>query len=328
MSDKKNMTIGDVADALGISKTTVSRAISGKGRIGEATRNMVLNFIEEHNYVPSAMAKGLANQRTYNVGLLMPEDFAASELPFFQRALMGICESAHESNYNVLLSMSDNRGSTQLEQIVDNRKIDGVLLTRILSDDENIKLLKEREIPFVTIGSSDESGVVQVDNDNEGACFELTSELIKLGIKSFALISGVESYAVTQSRKAGFLSAVKENTNIKTGIYIDSDELSETIAEILKENFECIICMDDSICLRTLEVLRQKNVSVPGDIKVASFYGSALLDNATPKITSVSFNSRELGRKACKTLLDIIDGREYNERTLLDYTLQITESVK
>lgn len=323
MSDKKNMTIGDVADALGISKTTVSRAISGKGRIGEATRNMVLNFIEEHNYVPSAMAKGLANQRTYNVGLLMPEDFAASELPFFQRCLMGICEAAHEHDYNVLVSMSDGENNIQLERMVDNRKIDGVIIARVLSDDAKIKYLKEKGIPFVVIGSCDDDEVVQVDNDNERACRELTIELIKTGITKIALISGAESYAVTQSRKAGFTAAVNANQEVETCIFYDSSDLSDTIDKALKRNAECIICMDDSICLRTLETLKKKNISVPGDVKIASFYGSALLNNVSSIVSSVSFNSRELGKKACGTLLDVIDGREYAKSTLLDFELNI-----
>ena len=66
-SEKKNITISDVADALGVSKATVSRAISGKGRIGDETRQRVLAYIEEHDYKPNVIAKGLAQSKTFNI---------------------------------------------------------------------------------------------------------------------------------------------------------------------------------------------------------------------------------------------------------------------
>ena len=71
----KNLTIGDIAQALGVSKTTVSRAISGKGRIGEETRGKVLDYIEAHHYRPNVVAKGLAQNKTYNLGLVLPGDY-------------------------------------------------------------------------------------------------------------------------------------------------------------------------------------------------------------------------------------------------------------
>ena len=90
----KNITISDVAEALGVSKTTVSRAISGKGRIGEATRQRILEYIEEHDYKPNVIAKGLAQSRTYNICVVMPGNYSLVDLPFFQEIIMGIQEVA------------------------------------------------------------------------------------------------------------------------------------------------------------------------------------------------------------------------------------------
>lgn len=81
------ITISDVAEALGVSKTTVSRAISGKGRIGEATRQKVLAYIEEHDYKPNVIARGLAQSKTFNLCVVMPEDYALVDLPFFRKSL-------------------------------------------------------------------------------------------------------------------------------------------------------------------------------------------------------------------------------------------------
>lgn len=81
------ITISDVAEALGVSKTTVSRAISGKGRIGEATRQKVLAYIEEHDYKPNVIARGLAQSKTFNLCVVMPEDYVLVDLPFFRKSL-------------------------------------------------------------------------------------------------------------------------------------------------------------------------------------------------------------------------------------------------
>ena len=76
-----NITISDVAEALGVSKTTVSRAISGKGRIGAATRKRVLEYIQEHDYKPNVIARGLAQSKTFNICVVMPGDYASAIFP-------------------------------------------------------------------------------------------------------------------------------------------------------------------------------------------------------------------------------------------------------
>ena len=85
------MTIADVAEALQVSKTTVSRAISGKGRIGDATRQRVLAYIEANDYKPNVIAKGLAQKKTYNIALVIPGDCNLVDIPFFQNSMQGIC---------------------------------------------------------------------------------------------------------------------------------------------------------------------------------------------------------------------------------------------
>lgn len=82
--EKRIYTIDDIARELGVSKTTVSRAISGKGRIGQATRERVLAFIKEHDYRPNVVARGLAQRKTYNIALLMPKDYVATEFLFLK----------------------------------------------------------------------------------------------------------------------------------------------------------------------------------------------------------------------------------------------------
>ena len=101
--DNKKITIADVAQALSVSKTTVSRAISGKGRISEETRTRVLEYIEQNDYKPNVIAKGLAQQKTYNIALVIPGDCNLVDMPFFQNSMQGICEEASRQDYDVML---------------------------------------------------------------------------------------------------------------------------------------------------------------------------------------------------------------------------------
>ena len=113
--EKRIYTIDDIARELGVSKTTVSRAISGKGRIGQATRERVLAFIKEHDYRPNVVARGLAQRKTYNIALLMPKDYVATEFLFFKDCMNGICEVASEYNYDIIISMIDGEDISQIQ---------------------------------------------------------------------------------------------------------------------------------------------------------------------------------------------------------------------
>lgn len=331
--EKKNITIADVAEALGVSKTTVSRAISGKGRIGKETRDRVLQYIEEHDYKPNVIAKGLAQSKTYNLCVVMPGDYDVVDLTFFQECLFGIQEIAGIMEYDILLSICKTNDISSLERIISNRKVEGVILMRTFVEDAQIEYLQSKNVPFVTIGSSNYKGVIQVDHNHKSACKELTSIILMKGMKKIALVGGDENHVVTQSRLRGFREAYEKmgETIDPSMLFLNLDNnvmIDKIVEEILERKTECILCMDDAVCSRVLKKLREKHISVPKDIRVASFYNSSVLENNVPSITSLSFDAKELGMVACKTVLDVIDGQEVSARTLLPYEVVLKESTK
>ncbi len=331
--DDKNLTIGDIAAELGVSKTTVSRAISGKGRIGEQTRERVLEYIEEHHYSPNVVAKGLAQNKTFNLGMVLPGDYNIVELPFFQNCMLGISRTASSHGYDVLISMVTADDITQLERAVTNRKIDGVILTRTLTDDAPMKYLKENGVPFVAIGSADDESVVQIDNDHQTACRELTGKLLECGIKRIALIGGDERYIVTRSRLSGFEDAftARKRWNGEKQIFLNVDGSSEVehiVDGLLADRTECIVCMDDFLCGCVLNALQQRRIEIPEQMQVVSFYDSTTLAYRMPSITSIRYDVEELGRMACELLLKILDDEEVKRRTLLGYEVRMRNSTR
>lgn len=331
--ENKTLTIADIADALGVSKTTVSRAISGKGRIGSETRERVLKYIDAHNYTPNVIAKSLAQNKTYNLAVVMPGDYELIDLPFFQNCIMGIQEIASSFDYDMLLTVCNNADVTKLERIVRNRKVDGVILLRSFMDDVQVEYLQEKNIPFVVTGSSNYKGVVQVDNDHRAACRELTSILLMKRMKKIALIGGNEEHVVTQSRLMGFKDAFADSGTAvdESLIYMNLDNpvlLDGKLDDIIKREVDCIVCMDDAICMEVLYKLRREGISVPDQIRVASFYNSSMLETHDPSITSLDFDAKELGMLVCRTLLDMIEGQKVQKKTLLGYEVCLRESTK
>lgn len=331
--EDKNLTIADIARELGVSKTTVSRAISGKGRIGEQTRNRVLAYIEDHHYSPNVIAKGLAQNKTFNLGMVLPGDYNIEEFPFFQKCMLGISRVASEAGYDVLISMVMPDQITQLERAVTNRKVDGVILTRTLTDDSPMRYLEKNGIPFVAIGSTEDGQAVQIDNDHKNACRELTGMLLDRGIRKIALIGGSENYIVTKNRLQGFSDAFEERADWKgeRKIFLntgDSREVDRIVEMLLTDRVECIVCMDDFLCGCVLNALQQRRIAVPGQVQVASFYDSSILANRIPAVPSIRFDVEELGRKACELLLRMLDGEETERCTLLGYEVCMRESTK
>lgn len=329
----ENITISDVAEALGVSKTTVSRAISGKGRIGEATKQKVLAYIDAHDYKPNVIARGLAQSKTFNLCVVMPGDYALVDLPFFQEVIAGIQEIAGLNEYDILLCISQENDISNLERIIRNCKVDGVILLRTFLKDLQIELLQEKQIPFVTTGSSTYKNIKQVDNDHQSACKELTSILLMRKMHRIALLGGTESFVVTQSRLLGYHEAFAEALIDEEPELIflnleNTSAIDRAVENSLEKKADCILCMDDAICSQVLRKLRQEHVKVPQDVRIASYYNSSVLESNVPSITSLSFDAKELGKEACKNLLGQIEGEEVPEKTLLSYEVVMKESTQ
>lgn len=330
--DKKNVTIADIAQDLGISKTTVSRSISGKGRIGDATRERVLQYIAEHDYKPNMIAKSLANSCTYNIGVIMPENYCMTDAAFFVNCLFGVHAAAAARGYDVLLTVCDNIDLENLERTVARRKVDGVVVMRTFVEDHAIPLLIKKQMPFVVAGSSTIHSVIQIDHKNEEACRKLTELLLSQNLERIALIGSNMHEIVSQKRYQGFLAAhaTMGRQVHQELVYTDSTDtgaVGEAVENILKKGADGVICMDDHICLETLGYLKKADCSIPDQIKVASFFDSPLLENYVPSITTIAFDVYKLGWVSGNTLIDVIEKKEVCCQTLVDYQIMRRDSV-
>ncbi|MBQ9118456.1 MAG: LacI family DNA-binding transcriptional regulator [Lachnospiraceae bacterium] len=330
---KQNINISDIAAALGVSKTTVSRAISGKGRIGAETRAKVMDYIEEHNYRPNVLARGLASSKTYNIALMLPAEFSRFEQPFSRESLSGVYKTAVKCDYDVVIAIAQPNNIDPIRRIVENGKVDGFILFQATENDAVIPYLQEQGVPFVLMGSCDDSRVIQVDNRQMAACQELTTILLLQGIKKIALLGGNMLNQVNKSRYEGFCKACdnlgckRDKNLIFTGLENDI-LIARAAADVIANGAECIVCMDDIVCAEVLKYIEKTEHCIPEDIKVASFYDNQALREYLVSITALHFDAEELGSVACRQLLDLLDGRAVEHKIELGYQVVLRESTK
>ena len=331
--NEKKMTINEVAQQLGVSVSTVSRAISGKGRIGNATRKRILDFVAEHGYQPGT-AKNLERARTGNIAFVVPDGKAMAGQPFLGMCMYGVNEIAQARGYDMFMVTVNEMEMSRLRHLLEGRKVDGAILGNTRRDDMYAKLLRSYQCPFVTIGSLEDDSAVQVDHDNLGACRDLTALLLSRKMRRIGYMgqSGSRLF-VNEDRYKGYLLAYQD-----VGMDVDKDliyldNMTEAVMckntdDLVRKRVDCILCQDDVICNIVLQELYNQHIRIPEDIRVAACYNSKTLDGYPIKVTALNFDSAEIGRVACDTLIDMLEGKEVPQKTLLDYEMLLKESTK
>jgi DNA-binding LacI/PurR family transcriptional regulator len=329
----REIELKQIAEELNISSTTVSRALSGNGRISASTKERIQKYLKDNDYTIKYKSVEYTDRRTKNICITLPGEDNFAEMPYFQATLLSVIDYYATRDYNVIPIKTSADDISELKKIIKHHKVDGVILTRTIKNGIDIEYLKAHNVPFIVIGSCEDDSVYQVDVDQENGCKELTSLLLKMGYRRLALFCADMTHIVTQNRYNGFFKAHIENDiSVDTRYIFDeagySHRAAQALDDCLKNQIECIVCMDDNICVNVLNRLKVENVVVPRDIKVASFYDSSVLEMHYPPITALEFNTRDLGWTAAKNLYELLHGNEIPHRQLLGYQLILRDSTK
>lgn len=331
--DRKKMTIEEIARELGVSKTTVSRALSGKGRISGETRARVFEFVSQSGYDAGAFSRHPEQRATHNLALVIPSHFVQLDLPFLRKCMGGICRMAAQRGYDVLLCYADENNTEQLERQLEARKVDGVLLSRTLLNDPCLELVRRHKVPFAVIGRIEDETAIQIDNDQVGAACEMTRLLLQIGMRRIAYIGGSTNYTVNTDRLRGYLRAMEElgTAPVKSLIYSGvetAEQRLDALDAALEQEPECLLCCDDALAFSLLKDLRGRRIDVPGRLRLASLYDSEILLDTTPTISAVQFDAAALGTAACRALLDSLTGKEVPRKQVHGYQVILRESTK
>jgi len=310
--------LDDIAKYLGISKSTVSRAISGKGPVAEETKKRILEYTAEIGYFPNAAARNLATTKTRNIAFAMPHDRYSETLAFFIDCYFGVKKMAEESAYDVIIV---DDALEPINRIISSRKADGVILTRDNLCHAALEKLASSGIPIVLTSSIGSPAVIKVGYDEKSAYKNLTSHLIDLWQGRIGLIVSSEDDKASRHRANGFMEAFAEKNQRDPHIIWDvtnAEDVDRALRKMHANNIKNIICGDDTICISAMNIIRYGR-KINTNFNIASFHNSHYLESFYPEIPVVKLDARKLGETAGKVLINKIDGIPTQDLVLLDY---------
>jgi len=315
--------MSDIAKHLGVSKTTVSRAFSGDGRISAKTKERILKYADEVGYFPNAAARNLATARTKNIAFSMPLSRDSTRSAYFLQCLFGAKKVASQYGYDVII---EGDKLEPISRIVYSRKADGVILTRNIIGNAALERLSESGIPIALTGSTPVENIIKVGYDGRAACKDLTMRLLERWPGDFGLIITQQEYPVNQMRAQGFCDAFTCLGLPLPYISWDVDteeEAANAFRNMYNRGIRNIVCGDDVICQYMLIVQNTLKGSLSDKINIASFYSNHHLETFHPDIPVVQMEPQRLGEIACNMLIQRIEGNDVSLSTVLDYNLRL-----
>ena len=315
----------DLATELGLSKSTVSRALSGTGRISAATVQRVKDCAERNGFRPNLVAKALAGQKTLNLAAVMPLEATAAQMMFFHECLSGMVTCCARAGYSVLVCMTVNDDTLPLQDVLQNHKADAVILTQLRHDDKNAALLQRENVPFVVIGSGD--GVVQVDSKMVESCTEFTRQCVaKVADGGNVLfVCGSLDVQANNNRLSGFLSAMEDAAFAKNQYAVCTD-VSDVETDLGVKDWNLILCSDDVVCIRVMDALKAQGARIGKDVMLASFHDSVLLESSSPAVSALRVDAFTLGEKAADVALTMLNDEPFAKKNYVDCSFQWRES--
>jgi LacI family transcriptional regulator len=311
---KGRITIKDIAKELGISPSTVSKALKGHRDISSSTKKSVRELAEKWNYKPDQIALSLKSGLSKTIGVIVPEIVHY----FFSTVISGIDDLAFDSGYHVMFCQSSELYSREVkavETLISNR-VDGILIS-VSKETENFdhfRKIQENGIPLVFFDRiCDEIDTDRVIVDDESGAYEAVNHLISIGCKNIIHLSGPPNLLIGKNRTNGYLRALRENgmplheDNI---IRCDSgEEAASIVPELLKraDKPDGVFAVNDLTAAATMKIIKDMGYNVPDDIAVVGFTSGLISDITNPTLTSVEQHGYLIGKEAVRLLIDRLE---------------------
>jgi len=339
---RKRVTSKDVAEKVGVSRTTVSLVLNNvQGiQISPETRQKVIDAANELGYVPDAMAQALVSRRTKAIGLVLTrtQHHIATDA-FLPKIISGLLTTAKKNNIRILIDWveTEHQESVYFE-LARAKRIDGMILSTPRLNDKALKTLENMDIPTVMMGSIAGSKLPFVDVDNIKAAEKATSYLISLGHREIACVTNAPpEYTAAPERVEGFKNALSGmNIPIKEELirYADFDPESgyACMKSLLQsgESFTAAFVASDNVAIGAKAAVREAGLHVPEDISLIGFDDIPWAKYSDPPLTTIQLPAESLAQSACTLLLDLIKDKdsEKSHQIILDTELIVRKSCR
>lgn len=307
-------TLKDLAKALNLSVSTVSRALRDHPDVNKQTKKKVQELAQAVDFQKNPIALSLLKHQTFSIGVIVPE--IANY--FFSQVINGIQSVTYEAGYNVLICVSDEseeKEKTIVEHLV-NSRVDGLLIAISAETQqyEHFDIIRRRDIPLILIDRvSEEIQASTVTTNNYEASFEAVEYLIRQGSKRIAHITGPKNQLITKQRKQGYLDALeKHGYTIDTRLVVDGGYSQEAGANGMKYLWElpyppdAIFAVNDRVAIGAMCYLKELGVSIPNTVSIIGFNNNPLGKIIEPTLTTVVQPQFEMGQLAAELMLEQI----------------------
>jgi len=314
---KGQVTIKDIAKELGVSPSTVSRALKDHPDISLETKKAINELAKKLNYSPDPIALSLKSRKSKIIGVIVPEIVHY----FFSTVLHGIEDFAYDAGYNVMICESNESYERELknvEALLSNRS-DGILvsLSKNTLNFDHLEKIQDVGVPLVFFDRiCDKINTDRVIVDDEKGAFEAVEHLISIGCRNIAHLTAPDHLIISQQRKAGYIRALKTyNIAVNKDLIIKCDTISEAkkyIPALLQETPrpDGIFSINDLTAAEAIKIIKEKGLRVPDDVAVVGFTNGQISDLTDPPLSSVEQHGYEMGKEAAMLLIDRIEKEE------------------
>ncbi|UXV37684.1 LacI family DNA-binding transcriptional regulator [Staphylococcus simulans] len=312
--------VKDVAKLAEVSTATVSRVLTNTGNVSEKNRKKVLDAVEKLKYYPNSIGRQLRKMETKTILVVVP-DITNS---FFSNILRGIENRAGEKGYQVLLGDTQNKKADDYFKYLYEKQVDGMIL---LTSKLSLGTLKDIYDKFpVVLACETITGldIPTVSINNIEAAETVTDYLIDLGHKKILHATGPLDGILGKNRLLGFENKMRQyNYSISRDSYIEGDFSLESGYRIgkqilkMREKPTAVFAANDEMAIGIIKILKKHKICVPEDISVVGFDNIKLAEIVDPELTTYSQPNYEIGEKAMKLLLEIIEKKEIEEKSII-----------
>jgi LacI family transcriptional regulator len=321
------VTLKSIAERVGKSVTTVSRALAGYDDVSDATRERVRQVALELGYEPNIAARQLQKQRTDTLALILPTFGPRFSDPFFSEFLSGVGNEAAKHGFDLLVSTcapGDEEKETYLRNIR-SRRVDGFIIVRTRRQDARIAILKEHDYPFAVFGRiEDGNDFPLVDEDCEQGIELVVNHLVELGHTHLACIAAPSDLMLAHYRLKGFINALKAHgLPVETELIIEGDMTQQAGRSVGARLLDmprpptAIVACNDLMALGAMTAAQERGLVVGKDIGITGFDDIPLAEHAHPPLTTVQQPVYQIGTMVSRMLIKVINGEEIAERQVI-----------
>ena len=336
---KQKITIKTIAKELGVSTSTVSKALKDSHEIGKETKDKIQAFANQYNYKPNSLALQLRNQKTKVIGVILPKIVHH----FFSTVIMGIEAYANEKGYHIMVCFSNENYQKEVEtlRVLSNGSVDGLIVsisneTLENKDFSHFTDLVEEEIPLVLFDRVvDDILCDKIVVDDVGAGYKATKHLVDIGCKKIGLLTTPDHVSVGALRRLGYEKALIESyvkTDSKLIIKIDEkQEIKMQIEPLFEQKIDGIFAVNEIYAANAMRIAKEKGLNIPNDISIIGFTDGLISEYSSPSITTIAQHGFVMGRQAVELLIDRIENETEvftPKKIVISSDLKLRESTK